>query len=238
MNRIVVFGVTIDRERYSKTNQAQNTDFQVDMNKIVPQAKTDNIVIQNLNDEILIYDLKRNKAFCLNDTLAKIYNLCDGQTDFVELKSKYQFSDDIIYFALDELRKNFLLAESASYESPYHNLSRREIVRKIGLASMIALPVISSLVAPTALNASSGASGGALGSTCADDNQCQSSNCNGGRCCASNSGSNLEPGDQFCTGRDGICNENTCCSGSVTNLGTTSLCSGPSSNTCQCDPYP
>jgi hypothetical protein len=34
--------------------------------KVVPQSRKNDIVVQDLNGEVLIYDLKANKAFCLN----------------------------------------------------------------------------------------------------------------------------------------------------------------------------
>ena len=38
-------------------------------------AKKDNIVVQKLDDETLVYDRKENKAFCLNETSALVWEL-------------------------------------------------------------------------------------------------------------------------------------------------------------------
>lgn len=70
----------------------------------LPPAKTENIVIQTAGEEVLIYDLIINKVFALNETSTLVYQLCDGQTSFQELKDIYQFTDDLIYLALDELK--------------------------------------------------------------------------------------------------------------------------------------
>lgn len=119
----------------------------------LPQAKFENIVVQQLRDETLIYDLIINKAYCLNETAAKVFNACDGQTSFEEFKRRHQFTDDLIYLTLNELKTNNLIE---NYQiQHFAEMNRRELVRKIGLASLIALPVISSLVAPTAATASS-----------------------------------------------------------------------------------
>lgn len=121
----------------------------------LPKAKYDNIVVQNLNNEVLIYNLTTDQAFCLNETSAKVFNCCDGNTTFDELKRKHKFTDDLIRFALDELQQNDLLE---NYQSNYFaGLSRREVIKRVGLASMIALPVIAGMVAPQAANAASGA---------------------------------------------------------------------------------
>lgn len=123
----------------------------------LPPARIENIVVQDAGDEVLIYDLITNKAFCLNETSAIIYQACDGKTSSDELKAKYHFSDDLIFFALDELKKEKLIEDN--YVSPFKGIKRREVIKKIGLASMIALPVIVSLMAPTAVMAAASCGG-------------------------------------------------------------------------------
>lgn len=122
----------------------------------LPQAKHENIVVQHLKDETLIYDLTTNQAFCLNQTSAKVFNACNGKTTFAELKDKYKFTDDLIYLALDELKDKNLLAEN--YRSNHFaGMTRRETIKKVGLATMIALPLVASMTAPKAAAAASNA---------------------------------------------------------------------------------
>ncbi|HZH35571.1 MAG TPA: hypothetical protein VEX64_12070 [Pyrinomonadaceae bacterium] len=40
--------------------------------KNIPKARENDLVVQELKDEVLIYDLKINKAYCLNETSAAI----------------------------------------------------------------------------------------------------------------------------------------------------------------------
>lgn len=82
----------------------------------LPKARTENIVEQNLDKELLIYDLVTNKAYTLNETWRAVFKACGSNTTFDELKSKSKLNDEIIYLALDELKKNNLLKES--YISP------------------------------------------------------------------------------------------------------------------------
>ena len=120
----------------------------------LPISRTENIVIQEANKDLLVYDLINDQAFLLNETSAIVFNACDGKTSFSELKRQTKFSDDLILLALDELQKHkLLIGEKNNY---FRGVSRREVIRKAGLASMIALPLISSLVAPTATMAQSG----------------------------------------------------------------------------------
>ncbi len=79
---------------------------------ILPTARTSEIIFNELQDELLIYDLSINKAFCLNKTSAIIYKSCNGLTTFAEMNLKYSFTDDLIFFALDELKDANLLTQS------------------------------------------------------------------------------------------------------------------------------
>jgi hypothetical protein len=113
----------------------------------LPQAKPENIVVQSLENELLVYDLEINKAFCLNETSAIVYQACDGKTDFADFKNKHNFPDEIILLALDSLQKENLLEKS--FVSPLKGISRRKVIRLIGKTSLVALPIIASLLAPT-----------------------------------------------------------------------------------------
>lgn len=128
----------------------------------LPKARTDNILEQNLKNETLIYDLQTHKALNLNETLTAVYKACDGKTSFEQLRRKHKFTDDFIYLALDELKNENLLGD-VSYQSPFANASRREVIKKVGLATVMVLPIITGLIAPKAAQAASGGDGGTAG---------------------------------------------------------------------------
>ena len=126
--------------------------------KILPVARNSDIVVQNLNEEVLIYDLITDQAYCLNRTSAIVFNACDGATTFDELKKRHKFNDELIHFALDQLNKENLLAKTAGgYQSVFAGMSRREVIKRIGLttSAMIALPFISGAAAPSPTQAQS-----------------------------------------------------------------------------------
>jgi hypothetical protein len=159
-----------------------------------PKGRENDIVIQQLNDEVLIYDLTTSKAFCLNETSAAIWNLCDGESSVSDITKqlskqlKSPVTEDFVWLALDGLKKENLIENETQMSTPFEGLSRREVIRKVGIGSMIALPMISSLIAPTAAHAQS--AGGALaanGAACTADNNCSSTCCAGGTCSAKNS---------------------------------------------------
>ena len=144
--------------------------------KNLPVARTSNLVVQYSGNEVLIYDLEINKAYCLNETSTIVYQSCDGKTNFEDLRAKSNFTDEIIYLALDGLKEAELLDESEDHISPFNDLSRRAAIRKIAAASVVALPVIASLVAPSAVSAQSCK---ALNQDCISDTDCCSASCRG-----------------------------------------------------------
>jgi hypothetical protein len=148
--------------------------------KNYPVSRKDNLVVQELNGEVLIYDLTDNKAFCLNKTSALVWQACDGHksvaeiSDFISHKLSSPVNEDLVWFALDQLKKERLLENGNEIPNQFAGMSRREVVKKVGLGSMIALPIVASLVAPAALQAQSADcmscvkfnSGGVCGTNC------------------------------------------------------------------------
>ena len=126
-----------------------------------PKSRQSDLVIQEIKSEILVYDQRINKAFCLNKTLALVWSLCDGERSAAAIgqimseKLKQPVTEDLIRLALDQLMKENLLEYSEGPVVNFTGLSRREAIRRAGFASMIALPVITSLIAPKAANAQS-----------------------------------------------------------------------------------
>lgn len=122
----------------------------------LPLARTENIVVQTAGKELLIYDLKTHKAYCLNETSKIVFEACNGQNSIEELKLNFNFTEEIILLSLDELKANDLIENDPLPMANFTGLTRREAIRKAGLSSMIALPVISNLIAPAAVMAQSG----------------------------------------------------------------------------------
>jgi Coenzyme PQQ synthesis protein D (PqqD) len=117
-----------------------------------PLARREGLVIQEMPEEVLVYDTNTNKAHCLNKTAAFVWKSCDGShtiNDIAGLMEKEfgtNVPDDLVWLAIDQLGKDDLLEVS---EIPAKGISRREVIRRIGIASVIALPVVASLVAPS-----------------------------------------------------------------------------------------
>lgn len=190
---------------------------------MLPKAKIDNILTQSIDEELLIYDLDNHKASCLNQTSAMVWQTCNGYRDIAEIgrviskKLKTPISEDFVRLALSELKKEQLLEDSSNMDDLMAGTSRREMVKKVGLASMIALPVISSVVVPNAAHAQSNLL--PLFAGCSSNFQCASSNCYpsaafGQVCCSSTTNNlGLSQNNPFCAVSCATSGPTTCCSG-------------------------
>ena len=128
----------------------------------LPQARTDNLVIRELDDETLVYDMERDQAHCLNQTAALVWKECDGKTTATEAARKLKkdldapIDADLIWLAVKQLQRFHLVDVSGKLPS----VSRRDLVLKYAPAAL-ALPVIMSISAPTPAGISSCGSAGA-----------------------------------------------------------------------------
>lgn len=143
-----------------------------------PIARQQDIVVQQTNEEVLLYDLIDNKAYCLNETSAAIWELCDGNRSVTEMnvklseKMKESTSEELVWLALDQLKKEKLLTNHETIKIDFNGMSRRDAIRKVGFASLIALPVILSLHTPTPASAQSVCGSNYLTECLCDDPGC------------------------------------------------------------------
>ena len=134
----------------------------------LPKARTDNLVIRELDDETLVYDVERDEAHCLNQTAALVWQQCDGKTTATqaarELRKELETTvdPDLIWLAVKQLQRFHLVDVSSKPPS----VSRRDLVLKYAPLAL-SLPVIMSISAPTAAQ---GASCGGVGAPCGGAN--------------------------------------------------------------------
>ena len=125
---------------------------------LMPRARREELVVEELQDETLVYDLKRHKACCLNRTAALVWRHCDGQTSvakvaaLLEEQSATPTDEAVVWMALDRLDRAHLLSEPVTLPAERTRYSRREMLRTLRRVAGISLllPVIESIVAPLA----------------------------------------------------------------------------------------
>jgi coenzyme PQQ synthesis protein D (PqqD) len=147
----------------------------------LPRARRrSELVTRELAGELLIYDRNSNEAHCLNSTAALVWSNCDGQTTIAEMarllevEMKTPVADEIVWFALTQLEKSSLLQEPCARPLRANQTSRRALVKRLGIAAAVSVPLVSSIIAPTAAAAASCLPTNVL---CTANSQCCSNNC-------------------------------------------------------------
>jgi coenzyme PQQ synthesis protein D (PqqD) len=136
-----------------------------------PRARKEGLVVQDLPDETLVYDLERDRAHCLNQTAAFVWRQCDGKMSPREIASALKQKTDtpvdekLVWLALDQLGRNHLLTDLPVPPPKIASMNRRELVRVLGISAAVALPVVASIVAPVPAQAATGCA--SSGQSCA-----------------------------------------------------------------------
>lgn len=125
-----------------------------------PVARESGLVIEQLDDELLVYDLDRHKAHCLNSTAARVWHLCDGKTSAsgmaTRLRKELQVpvDDEVVWLALRRLGKANLLRERVTPPTELaFRSSRRDLMKKVALVGGLSIITI---LSPTAAEAATG----------------------------------------------------------------------------------
>jgi hypothetical protein len=152
---------------------------------LIPTARKEGLVVRELADEVLVYDTLADKAHCLNHTAALIWHHCDGRSSVsqiasaVSLQLQAPVDEKMVWFALDQLSKDRLMKEKVSLPALMSGMTRRQMVRTLGIAAVVAVPLVTSIVAPTPAQAATCLP---PGSACSISAQCCSGVCNAGVC--------------------------------------------------------
>jgi hypothetical protein len=160
------------------------------MQQPIPHARAEGLVIQELTDEVLVYDLERHRSHCLNQTAAFVWRRCDGRTTVPEMAMLLQqelsvpANEEAVWLALDRLGRAHLLRERLRSPIAASRSSRRMLMRRLAVVGGLAL--VTSIHVPVA------AAGGSvpIGGLCFKNKECASNHC-----CAAGSG---HP-QQYCT---------------------------------------
>jgi hypothetical protein len=153
----------------------------------LPAAREEGLIVQELADEVLVYDRERYKAHCLNKTAALVWRHCDGKTSIAQIarllenELKAPVDEEIVWLAMEQLQKARLLGDGANRVRTQGSISRRKVLKKIGWAAAVGLPLVTSIVAPRAVEAVTCAIVCAGDAACIATPGCPPS-CSGGTC--------------------------------------------------------
>ena len=200
-------------------------------------ARTDDLVVQESGNDLLIYDLKKNKAYSLNQTSALVWQFCDGNNTVAEISDKLtrklgtDITEDFVWLALDQFSRDELLESDEAIANHFSRTSRRAIIKNVGFASVIALPLVASVIAPSAASAQTLL---ANCSPCMNPGQCAGGFCGGATMvfpdlCGAGMTNNFPAGVQNlgCCANQPDCDVwagDNCCSGSGTFVAPNCVC--------------
>lgn len=114
-----------------------------------PRPKA-NLVVEEVDDETLVYDLDQHRAHCLNPTAGFLFRSADGRRSVADLTSMVErefgaASPEVVRLGLERLRKAGLLAwEAAPERDP---VSRRQMLQRVAVLGIL-LPTVMTLVSP------------------------------------------------------------------------------------------
>lgn len=118
----------------------------------MPLARDEGLVVEELGDELLVYDLGVDRVHCLNPKAVRVWRACDGRTPVATIAADLGLDTEEVVRALDELDRCEFLAAPVEANG---GLSRRDFgvrVTKIAAATA-SVPLIVSIAAPVAAHA-------------------------------------------------------------------------------------
>lgn len=126
-----------------------------------PLIRQEGLIVVTLDDELLVYDLERHRAHCLNRSAALVWRHCDGETSVEQLAGllsrelKAEVGNEYVWYALRRLRNSRLLATSSEIAAEDARWTRRDLLRGLAAvgAAAVVLPTVVSMVAPATLYA-------------------------------------------------------------------------------------
>lgn len=127
----------------------------------LPAARRSKLLVRELAEEVLVYDAETHRAHCLNRAAALVWERCDGRTNAREIATSVgerlsaPVSEEFVWLALEALAETGLLAAPAAGKPAERRVSRRVMLRRLGLAATVALPLVTSVVSPTPAQAQS-----------------------------------------------------------------------------------
>jgi hypothetical protein len=130
---------------------------------VLPAARRDELIVEIMADETLVYDLRRHRAHYLNPTAALVWRCCRERRSVAETEALLRAAlgvaeaETLMWMALDRLQRARLLIEPPAFPGPRARYTRRQVMRGLGAgtAATLLLPLVDSILSPVAAQAGS-----------------------------------------------------------------------------------
>ena len=119
-----------------------------------PCARSEDLIVEELGEELLIYDMKVDRGHCLSPVAARVWRRCDGRTHATAMSAELGLDTDAVGRALAELTACKLLQPTpvlSVVAVSGDGTTRRELATRFVKAGAVAAaaPLIVSVAAPT-----------------------------------------------------------------------------------------
>jgi hypothetical protein len=124
---------------------------------MLPKARIENLVVQEVGDELVVYDVARGRVHRLNTSTALVWRMCDGATMVADLTQALHhelglpLDERYAWLALKQLDRARLLDRRIIIPAQFAGFTRREAIA-MGMAGalVLLLPACESANGPTA----------------------------------------------------------------------------------------
>jgi hypothetical protein len=118
----------------------------LDADSFKPVARSDELAVEEVDDDLLIYDSSSGTAHSLSATAARVWRRCDGTTDIGGLSAELGLDRETVTRAVAELEESGLLETP-----PVVGVTRRQASVKLAKLGAVAAsaPLVYSIAAPT-----------------------------------------------------------------------------------------
>jgi hypothetical protein len=138
------------------------------MSEFRPKARQTGLVVEEVQDEVLVYDQQHFQAHCLNQLAAATWRQCDGRSTPAAIAARLSAAgspatEDVVWHALYQLGDFHLLEDDPATVSSAAPVTRRQLMTTLTQAGLT-LPLVLGIAAPAAAQMGSGPTG-STGST-------------------------------------------------------------------------
>ena len=124
-----------------------------------PEARRERLLVEEVGDDLVIYDLQSHRAHRLNRAAALVWRSCDGRKTIAALNRVLErelnsaIDEAIVWKALCRLGKARLLREPVRQAAAAPGMTRRQVLATLGRNAGLALllPFVTSITVPASL---------------------------------------------------------------------------------------
>ncbi|HLO86815.1 MAG TPA: PqqD family protein [Nostocaceae cyanobacterium] len=132
---------------------------------MIPVARTENLLLQDVGNELIIYDQRNNSSHCLTPIAVRVWELSNGQNTVNDIAKKLEKEFDLpidgdvdvrglVWLTLEELERYSLIKEYLKQPATEEifGISRRKVIKTATLVGGFAIgsmfPLVKSVAVP------------------------------------------------------------------------------------------